>query len=94
MSNLNNSYAADSEIKNDNSLENHQQLQRLFFRIIPFWPLILLLILTGLSTAYLLLRYATPLYQVKARLVVNDDTQEKSANLQEIFTLEIGRAHV
>lgn len=85
--NYNNSYTTDVEIRDD-SLKKTQQLEYLLYRIIPFWPLIVVLLSGGGLAGYLFLRYATPLYQVKARMVVNDDTQEKSANLQEIFTLD------
>jgi len=85
--NPNPNYTTDMEVQ-ENSLEKNQQLQYLLFRIFPFWPLIFLALALGTLTGYLLLRYATPIYQVKARVIVNDDTQQKSANLQEILKLD------
>ena len=35
-----------------------------------------------------LLRYATLLYEAKARVIVNDDTQQKNANLLDIMKLD------
>lgn len=72
----------------ENSLEKNQQLQYLLFRLFPFWPLIALSLIMGYTTGYILLRYATPVYQVKTRIIINDDSQEKSANLQEIIKID------
>jgi tyrosine-protein kinase Etk/Wzc len=83
----NSNYASDVDIQ-ENALEKNQQLQYLLFRIFPFWPLIFFAVIMGLTTAYLLLRYSTPIYQVKARVLINDDSQQKSANLQEIIKLD------
>src|ERR1700712_2371615 len=69
-------------------LEENQRVQRLLLRIIPFWPLIILALLLGILGGYIYLRYQVPLYEVNAKLVVNDDSQEKSANLVEIFKLD------
>ena len=80
-------YTTDFEVQ-ENSLEKNQQLQYLLFRIFPFWPLAFLALIAGTSVGYLLLRYATPVYQVKARVIVNDDSQQKSANIQEILRLD------
>ncbi len=85
--NTNNNYGADFDVQ-ESSLEKNQQLQYILFRIFPFWPLIFLALALGILAGYLLLRYATPIYQVKARIVVNDDSQQKSANLQEIIKLD------
>ena len=80
-------YTSDVEMQ-ENSLEKNQQLQYFLFRIFPFWPLIFLALTVGIVAGYLFLRYATPIYQVKARILINDDSQQKSANLQEIIKLD------
>jgi tyrosine-protein kinase Etk/Wzc len=85
--NPNSNYTVDMEVQ-EQSLEKNQQLQYFLFRIFPFWPLIFLALALGISAGYVFLRYATPIYQVKARVVVNDDSQQKSANLQEIIKLD------
>ena len=80
-----------------NSLENNiqqdskeqgEQIQRLVYRILPYWPLVAVALLLGIGGANIYLKYQVPVYIATARLVVNDDTQQKSANLQEIFKLE------
>ena len=70
------------------SLDQNQQLRRVFFRIIPFWPLIIFVIITCLLGAYIYLRYAIPVYEANARIIVNDDSQEKNANLLEAFKID------
>jgi tyrosine-protein kinase Etk/Wzc len=80
-------YVVDHDFQ-ENALEKNQQLQFLLFRLFPFWPLIAISLLCGITAGYLLLRYANAIYQVKARIVVNDDSQQKSTNLQEIIKLD------
>src|SRR6185312_3855148 len=72
----------------EDSLDQNQQLQRLIFRILPYWPLILLSVLLGIVATRVYLRYATKIYAVKARVIVNDDSQQKTANLVDIMQLD------
>ena len=72
----------------EESLEESQRVQRLFTRIIPFWPILLLALLLGFLGGYVYLRYQVPVYDINAKLVVNDDSQEKGGNLIELFKLE------
>lgn len=72
----------------EDSQEDKDQLRRLFFRIFPYTPLIIFALLIGIGGAYIYLRYATRTYEAKARLIVNDDTQQKSSNLLEIMKLD------
>ena len=64
-----NNYVSDLDIQ-ENSLEKNQQIQYILFRIFPFWPLIFLALAVGVAAGYVLLRYATPVYRVKARVIV------------------------
>ena len=70
------------------SLEESQRVQRLLLRILPFWPLVVLVLLLGFLGGYIYLRYQIPLYVINAKLVVNDDSQEKSANVVDLFKLD------
>jgi len=72
----------------EDSLDQKQQLQRLIFRILPYWPLIILFILLGFLASRIYLRYATKIYAIKARVIVNDDSQQKTANLVDIVQLD------
>lgn len=64
------------------------QLRQTIYRIIPYLPLIFVALLIGIACSWVYLRYSTPIYAVKARLIVNDDTQQKSSNLLEIMKLD------
>ncbi|MCW3093156.1 MAG: hypothetical protein JWP81_4225 [Ferruginibacter sp.] len=72
----------------EESLDESQRIQRLLFRVLPFWPLAVLAFGLGILSGYIYLRYQVSLYLVEAKLVVNDDSQQKSANLQEIIKLD------
>lgn len=74
-------------IKED-SLDQNQELQRLIFRIMPYWPLIVLSVLLGVVATRVYLRYATKIYAIKARVIVNDDSQQKAANLVDIMQID------
>ena len=69
-------------------LEESQKMQRLYLRILPFWPLAILVLILGFLCGYLYLRYQVPLYVINAKLVVNDDSQEKSANVGDLLKLD------
>ena len=72
----------------NNQSGNNNELKRVIFRIIPFWPLAVLIISLFMFCAYLYLRYAIPVYEANARLIVNDDSQQKSANILEAFKID------
>jgi len=72
----------------EDSLDQNQQLQRLLYRILPYWPLIFLFIFLGFMASRIYLRYATKIYAIKARVIVNDDSQQKTANLVDIVQLD------
>ena len=84
MQNINN----ESDLQEEDSLSQSQQLQKLLFRILPFWPFILLALIVGFFGAKIYLRYTTKIYAVKARVIVNDDSQQKTANLVDIVQLD------
>jgi len=42
-------------------------------RYLPFWPLFLVLIICSLGMSFLYLRYATPIYQSSAKILVKDE---------------------
>ena len=69
-------------------VDQGEQIQRLLYRVLPFWPLIVLAVALGVVGARIYLRYQVPVYQAKARLVVNDETQQKTTNLNEIIKLD------
>lgn len=72
----------------DESFEESQRVQRLLIRIIPFWPILILSVILGVLGGFIYLRYQIPVYEVNTKLVVNDESQQKSANLVELFKLD------
>jgi len=70
------------------AIDKGEQIQRMLYRIIPFWPLILLALALAYVGARIYLRYQVPVYSAKARLIVNDQTEQRGANLQEIFKID------
>ena len=72
----------------DNTLEQKKAIGQFFFRIAPYIPLVIIALIIGLFCSKLYLRYATKLYEVKARIIVNDDSQQKSTNMLEAIQLQ------
>lgn len=68
--------------------DQKEQLRRVWFRVIPYLPVIVIAILLGGVFSFFYLRYATKTFASKARLIVNDDSQQKSSNLIEIMKLD------
>lgn len=73
-----------SEIKKD---ADSFDFRRFFLRILSYWPIILIALAISILASYIYLRYATKIYKITTRVVVNDDTQEKNSNLFEAFRL-------
>ena len=60
----------------------------LLFRYLPYWPLFLLLFVVFVSGAWLYLRYATPIYETSATILVKDEKKGvDDANLMEQLDL-------
>src|SRR6187551_726829 len=75
-------------LNKDKQIDDGQKIERLLFRILPYWPFIIVALISGWLAAHLYLRYQVPLYSVNAKLLVNDETQQKNANLSEIVNFE------
>jgi uncharacterized protein involved in exopolysaccharide biosynthesis len=76
----------DTENTADNLTEG-QKILRLVYRVLPYWPLVVASILLGLLAAHIYIRYQVPRYSVDAKLLINDDEQQK-ANLNELVSLD------
>ena len=63
------------------------QLKEFIFRYLRYWPLLVSFILIMLTLAFIRLRYATPIYNVKGSLFINKENGNKGngAELQNIF---------
>lgn len=66
MIQANNTYSAMEEKETNVS-------QQLLSKYIPYWPLFILFALLALVAAYVYLRYATPIYEASATLIIKDE---------------------
>jgi tyrosine-protein kinase Etk/Wzc len=48
-------------------------VQQLLFRYLPYWPLFVIMLLIGVAGAYLYMRYAVPVYQAYASILIKDE---------------------
>lgn len=48
-------------------------VQQLLFRYLPYWPLFVVMLILGVVTAYVYIRYAIPVYQAKASVLIKDE---------------------
>jgi tyrosine-protein kinase Etk/Wzc len=69
-------------IENSSSVAEQQQgnqnISELIFRVLPYWYIFLIVFALGIAGAYLYLKRATPFYEIKAQIVVNDESKEKN----------------
>src|ERR1035437_7290692 len=49
-----------------------------FYKFLPYWPFFALLVVIGMTTAWLYLRYKRPVYQTTATLLIKDDKNTTS----------------
>jgi tyrosine-protein kinase Etk/Wzc len=66
--------------------DNRQEFSQTLFRTWPYWPVLLISIIIGLGISWVYLRYATPFYESRAQIVVNDNAQDKDNNLNPAAT--------
>src|ERR1019366_3182732 len=55
----------------------------LFYKVLPFWPYFIILLLMTFSGAWLYLRYKIPIYRTTASLLIKDD--KKGADSKDIM---------
>jgi capsular exopolysaccharide synthesis family protein len=48
-------------------------VQQLLFRYLPYWPLFVVMLILGISTAYVYIRYAVPVYSATASILIKDE---------------------
>jgi tyrosine-protein kinase Etk/Wzc len=62
--------------------------QSMLSKFLPYWPLFILASLLSLAAAYVYLRYATPIYEAHASMIVKD---EDKGNAKGSITTELNR---
>ncbi|HUQ66897.1 MAG TPA: polysaccharide biosynthesis tyrosine autokinase [Flavitalea sp.] len=59
-------------------------IQKLVAKYLPFWPLFLLAAITGAAIAFAYLRYATPIFEATATIIIKDEKKgNESSKLSE-----------
>jgi capsular exopolysaccharide synthesis family protein len=48
-------------------------VQQMLFRYLPYWPLFVVMLILGAATAYVYIRYAIPVYQANASILIKDE---------------------
>lgn len=75
--------------------EDQIDLKEVLFKYLKFWPYILVSALIGLFGAYLINRYATPIYKVDSTVLVNDEPSGTlGADIFENAGLSIPKSNV
>jgi len=78
------------QVTHKNGIEDKEGnvVRELLFRYLPYWPLFLILLVVCGFGAWLYLRYATPIYEVAATILVKDEKKGvDDANLMEQLDL-------
>lgn len=58
-------------------------VQQLLFRYLPYWPLFVVMLILGVATAYVYIRYAIPIYQAKASILIKDEKKGTAESRME-----------
>src|SRR5689334_20229041 len=63
--------------------------QQIISKYLPFWPLFILFGMLALAAAYVYLRYATPIYQASATIMIKDESRggSEDGNISEKLSL-------
>jgi capsular exopolysaccharide synthesis family protein len=60
----------------------------LFYKFLPYWPFLVILLILSLTSAWIYLRYKLPVYQTTAALLIKDDKNSASnTDLMDAFDL-------
>ena len=73
---------SDSLFIEDNSFKN---IRETIFKYLSYWPWYILTVIVSLSIAYIYLRYQTPVYNIKASLLIKDEKKVGQAQSSQIL---------
>jgi tyrosine-protein kinase Etk/Wzc len=62
-------------------------ITQVIYRFIPYWPLFLLFFVLGMGSAYLYMRFATPMYETSASLLIKDE-KKGASEIKPLETLD------
>ncbi|HTM92875.1 MAG TPA: polysaccharide biosynthesis tyrosine autokinase [Flavisolibacter sp.] len=78
--------------KKNSETKETNLVSSLLFRFLPYWPLFILLMLLCLTGAWLYLRYATPMYEADATVLIKDEKKgADESNMQEALNIPLGK---
>jgi len=63
--------------------------QQLMAKYLPYWPLFVLYALLSVAAAYVYLRYATPIYEASATLIIKDERRGGSEDSKLLESLDL-----
>lgn len=63
--------------------------QQMIAKFLPYWPLLILFSLLAFAAAYAYLRYATPIYQASATLIIKDQSRGAGEDSKIIESLDL-----
>lgn len=63
--------------------------QQIISKFLPYWPLLILFMLLSLSTANIYLRYATPIYEASATIIIKDETRGGNEDSKLVESLNL-----
>lgn len=69
--------------------EEEASLSDLINRYLPFWPYFVLLVIVGLSGAWLYLRYTLPVYESSAALLIKDNKNSPGGNMGPLEAFDL-----
>lgn len=61
------------QVNKKNGLQQDNIVNQILFRYLPYWPLFIIMLLLGLLSAYIYIRYKTPVYEATATILVKDE---------------------
>ena len=68
--------------------EDSNIIQKTVSKYLPYWPLFLLFSILALAGAYIYLRYATPMYEARATIIIKDEKRgSEDSKLMESLNL-------
>ena len=65
-------------------------MQQFASKYIPYWPLFVVAIIIAIGVAYVYIRYATPIYEATATIIIKD---EKKGNEESKLVESLTRFH-
>ena len=78
--------------KKNSETKETNLVSSLMFRFLPYWPLFILLMLLCLTGAWLYLRYATPMYEADATVLIKDEKKgADESNMMEALNIPLGK---